>query len=300
MEQEWREEITLYGSEGRQVLLCRITSFAQPGGEQQGHVLVFDDITTLIKAQRDAAWGEVARRLAHEIKNPLTPIQLSAERLRHKYLKTLPEVDARVLDRATHTIVQQVEAMKEMVNAFSDYARPPKMQLEPLDLDRLVADVLDLYRSADASGTLRVDLGAGGLRVEGDPLRLRQVVHNLVKNAQEAVAGQPDGWVLVTTRAYTERDCRFAELRLEDNGPGFDDAVLPQLFEPYVTTKAKGTGLGLAIVKKIVEEHGGIISAENLGTGGCVILRLPAIECTAGQGNGRYRRIETANGSLGK
>jgi len=137
--------------------------------------------------------------------------------------------------------------------------------------------------------------------VEGDPLRLRQVVHNLVKNAQEAVAGQPDGCVRVTTRSYSERDCRFVELRVEDNGPGFDDAVLPQLFEPYVTTKAKGTGLGLAIVKKIVEEHGGIISAENCGPGGCVILRLPAIECTAERGHGRNRTNEiTKNGSLGR
>jgi nitrogen fixation/metabolism regulation signal transduction histidine kinase len=284
MGQEWREEITLYGGEGRQVLLCRMTPFAQPGVEHEGHVLVFDDITALIKAQRDAAWGEVARRLAHEIKNPLTPIQLSAERLRHKYLKTMPEADARVLDRATHTIVQQVEAMKEMVNAFSDYARPPKMQREPLDVDRLAGEVLELYCGADGSGALQVDLDAGGLRVEGDPLRLRQVVHNLVKNAQEAAAGQVDGWVRVTTRSVRERDCWFVELKVQDNGPGFDDAVLPQLFEPYVTTKAKGTGLGLAIVKKIVEEHGGIISAENCDPGGCVILRLPAIECTAGQG----------------
>ena len=301
LEGEWREEITLYGGEGRQVLLCRITPFAQRGGEYQGHVLVFDDITALIKAQRDAAWGEVARRLAHEIKNPLTPIQLSAERLRHKYLKAMPEADARVLDRATHTIVQQVEAMKEMVNAFSDYARPPKMQSEPLDLDRLVGEVLELYHLAEGGGSLQPDLGAAGLQVEGDPLRLRQVVHNLVKNAQEAVAGQPDGWVRVTTRSYSERDCRFVELRVEDNGPGFDDAVLPQLFEPYVTTKAKGTGLGLAIVKKIVEEHGGIISAENCGPGGCVILRLPAIECMAGRGHGRNQTNQiTKNGSLGR
>jgi nitrogen fixation/metabolism regulation signal transduction histidine kinase len=302
VEREWREEITLYGSEGRQVLLCRITPFAQPGIEQKGHVLVFDDITALIKAQRDAAWGEVARRLAHEIKNPLTPIQLSAERLRRKYLKTMPEADAQVLDRATHTIVQQVEAMKEMVNAFSEYARPPKMQIRPLELDGLVAEVLDLYRSADSSGALRVDLGAAGLRVEGDPLRLRQVVHNLVKNAEEAVAGQAEGWVLVTTRPCREYDCQFVELVVQDNGPGFDDTVLPQLFEPYVTTKAKGTGLGLAIVKKIVEEHGGIVSAENCDPGGCVILRLPAIECMASQGHGRDRteKIEKANGSLGK
>jgi nitrogen fixation/metabolism regulation signal transduction histidine kinase len=272
---EWREQVTLYGSDGRQVLLCRSTPFAQPDAEHQGHVLVFDDITALIKAQRDAAWGEVARRLAHEIKNPLTPIQLSAERLRHKYLKTMPEADARVLDRATHTIVQQVEAMKEMVNAFSDYARPPNMQAEPLDLDQLIAEVLELYRGA--AGGLEMALAGKGLRVEGDPLRLRQVVHNLVKNAQEATAGGPEPRVRVETGVHHEGELLFLELRVVDNGPGFDDQVMPRLFEPYVTTKAKGTGLGLAIVKKIVEEHGGSILAQNCGSGACVIIRLPAI-----------------------
>ncbi len=271
---EWREQVTLYGSDGRQVLLCRSTPFAQPDAEHKGHVLVFDDITALIKAQRDAAWGEVARRLAHEIKNPLTPIQLSAERLRHKYLKTMPEADARVLDRATHTIVQQVEAMKEMVNAFSDYARPPKMQAEPLDLDQLIAEVLELYRGVDG---LEMALAGRGLRVEGDPLRLRQVVHNLVKNAQEAIAGRPEPRVQVETQVHSEGELRFVELRVVDNGPGFDAQVMPRLFEPYVTTKARGTGLGLAIVKKIVEEHGGTILAQNCGPGACVIIRLPAV-----------------------
>lgn len=271
---EWREEVTLYGSEGRQVLLCRSTAFTLPGAGEKGHVLVFDDVTTLIKAQRDAAWGEVARRLAHEIKNPLTPIQLAAERLRHKYLRTMPEEDARVLDRATHTIVQQVDAMKEMVNAFSDYARPPKMQPEPLKVDALVAEVLDLYQTA-GTANLEVSLNAPEARIEGDPLRLRQVVHNLVKNAQEAISERSDGRVSVRTSVVAEEDCRFFELRVDDNGPGFDEQVLTRLFEPYVTTKVKGTGLGMAIVKKIVEEHGGIISAGNSTVGGCVVLRLP-------------------------
>jgi len=279
---EWREEVTLYGGDGRQVLLCGSTPFIQSGAGEKGHVLVFDDITTLIKAQRDAAWGEVARRLAHEIKNPLTPIQLAAERLRHKYLHTLPAEDARILDRSTHTIVQQVEAMKEMVNAFSEYARPPKMQAAPVDIDRLVADVVDLYRSGVPT-RFEVSLGAAGCKVEGDPLRLRQVVHNLVKNAQEAICDRPDGTIWVATAVVRKGGYESFELQVADNGPGFPEDVLPRLFEPYVTTKEKGTGLGLAIVKKIVEEHGGAILAENTGKGGSVVLRLPTIAAEDGR-----------------
>ncbi|MCW8889795.1 MAG: ATP-binding protein [Sedimenticola sp.] len=275
---DWRGQITLIGGEGRQVLLCRGTPLAQPDDESMGYGLVFDDITNLLKAQRDAAWGEVARRLAHEIKNPLTPIQLSAERLRHKYLKKMEGKDADVMDRATHTIVSQVEAMKEMVNAFSDYARPSQIDAQPLQLDELVKEVLDLYRSAGLVGGLEVRLDAGDTRVEADPVRLRQVVHNLIKNAQEAVSGKDDPTITVTTRIKEESDCHFVELNVTDNGPGFDAEILSHLFEPYVTTKAKGTGLGLAVVKKIAEEHGGNIWAENRAQGGAhLILRLPII-----------------------
>jgi nitrogen fixation/metabolism regulation signal transduction histidine kinase len=280
---EWREQITLFSSEGRQVLLCRGTSLAQPEGASAGCVLVFDDITALIKAQRDAAWGEVARRLAHEIKNPLTPIQLSAERLRHKYLHQMDAADAAVLDRATRTIVQQVEAMKEMVNAFSDYARPPRMSSKPVDLDSLVSEVLDLYRSAGLSYRFAIHLGAGAATIEADPLRLRQVVHNLVKNAQEAVAALKQPLIEVSTGLVQEGECGFVELQVADNGPGFDQSTLAHLFEPYVTTKIKGTGLGMAVVKKIVEEHGGQIWAENRSEGGaCVILRLPVLNLDSG------------------
>ena len=270
---EWREELTLYGGEGRQVLLCRVSLLPAVAG---GHVLVFDDITNLVKAQRDAAWGEVARRLAHEIKNPLTPIQLSAERLRRKFLAAMPEEDARVLDRATHTIVQQVEAMKEMVNSFSDYAKPSSLHRTPLELDALVSDVMELYRGTSGAAQVEVELRAAGARVEADPVRLRQVLHNLVKNALEAVAERPGGAAHVRTRRLETGDCEFAEVQVSDNGPGFDNANLGQIFEPYVTTKAKGTGLGLAIVKKIVEEHGGMIWAANLpGGGGSMTFRLP-------------------------
>lgn len=275
---EWREEVKLFWGQGRQVLLCRGAQLAQPNDESVGYALVFDDITTLIKAQRDAAWGEVARRLAHEIKNPLTPIQLSAERLRHKYLNKMASEDAKVLDRATHTIVQQVEAMKEMVNAFSDYARPPGINSQPLEMESIVSEVLDLYRSAGMQAELRTDFGAVHARVKADPVRLRQVVHNLVKNAVEAAAESALPCIGVSTRVVSEGECEFVELRVSDNGPGFDDNTLSHLFEPYVTTKKKGTGLGLAIVKKIAEEHDGLVWAENRpGSGADVVLRLPLI-----------------------
>ena len=273
---EWREELTLFSNDGRIVLLCRGTPLALPDGKASGYVLIFDDITTLIQAQRDAAWGEVARRLAHEIKNPLTPIQLSAERLRHKYLKKMDPKDVGVLDRATHTIVQQVEAMKKMVNAFSDYARTPMMNPESLVFDRLVQEVLDLYNSAGMRSLIRSRLQAGEARIEADPVRLRQVIHNLVKNAQEAVADMKHPRIKVTTGLVQSADYRLIELKVADNGPGFDDDTLSHLFEPYVTTKVKGTGLGLPIVKKIVEEHGGLVRAENrTDSGACITLRLP-------------------------
>ncbi|MEJ2405197.1 MAG: ATP-binding protein [Candidatus Thiodiazotropha sp.] len=275
LEQEWRGELTLFGGEGRKVLICRTTPFAQPNG-RFGHIVLIDDVTALIRAQRDAAWGEVARRLAHEIKNPLTPIQLSAERLRHKYLKTMPAEDAEVLDRATHTIVQQVEAMKTMVNDFSEYAKPPQMSPKPLKPDRLIEEVADLYRG-NREIRLEVQLDAQSARVEADPLRIRQVVHNLLKNASEALEGRKGSWVRLMSRVVLRDEHPFYEMRVQDNGPGFPEAMMKQLFEPYVTSKQKGTGLGLAIVKKIVEEHGGIIWAENCDKGACMVMQLPML-----------------------
>jgi len=276
-QQEWRGELTLYGTGGRKVLICRVTPFAQPNG-RKGHIVLLEDVTALISAQRDAAWGEVARRLAHEIKNPLTPIQLSAERLRRKYLKTMPAGDAEVLDRATHTIVQQVEAMKTMVNDFSEYARPPQVELKVLEADRLIDEIVDLYRGSDKTPKFQAELAAAGVMVEVDPLRIRQMVHNLVKNAQEAVAGQAQGEVEVLTRRVFQDERAYYEMRVQDNGPGFNDAMLQHLFEPYVTTKYKGTGLGLAIVKKIVEEHGGDIWAENCASGACLVVQFPMLD----------------------
>lgn len=272
---DWRAEVTLIGSSGRQLLMCRGSSLPGVGGIEGGHVIVFDDVTALVQAQRDAAWGEVARRLAHEIKNPLTPIQLSAERLRRKYLPKMSAQDAELLDRSTHTIVQQVEAMKEMVRTFSEYAHTPKIELRPLRLHTLVTEVVDLYR-ADPAIVVSLDLDATLPPIAGDSGRMRQLLHNLIKNAREAV-GEEGLHLRVTTRAAGGNGCRLVELVVEDNGPGFPESIRAHLFEPYVTTKVKGTGLGLAIVKKIVEEHGGVLAADNGEGGGArVTIRLPA------------------------
>jgi PAS domain S-box-containing protein len=270
---EGRVEITLYRGGGRQVLLCRYSPLETEPGSAVGHVLVFDDVTELLKAQRDAAWGEVARRLAHEIKNPLTPIQLSAERLRRKFLGKLPPEDGVVLDRATHTIVQQVEAMKAMVNDFSDYAKPTQLQVKPLPVDAFLNEVVALYEGG--SQKLEMQLGAPGFIVEADPVRMRQVMHNLLKNALEAAGEQ--GRIVVSSRVGAEEGNKFVEIAVSDSGPGFDPELIGQVFEPYVTSKTKGTGLGLAIVKRIVVEHGGVIDADNpVAGGGRVALRLPA------------------------
>jgi nitrogen fixation/metabolism regulation signal transduction histidine kinase len=241
-----------------------------------GLVIVFDDITTLLRAQRDAAWGEVARRLAHEIKNPLTPIQLSAERMRRRLLGTLEPKDAEVLDRATHTIVQQVEAMKQMVNAFSDYARAPAMELASFDLNQLVTEVADLYRSQGSATQIRLFLDANLGLVEADRGRVRQILNNLMTNAFEALESQKDAAVVVETRRTAVGGHPVLDLMVSDNGPGFQREIIGQVFDPYVTSKPKGTGLGLAIVKKIVEEHGGRIEAENARGGGArVRILLP-------------------------
>ncbi len=281
--QDWRQEIVLQRTAGRQTLMCRGSTLPLPGTDGRGHVVVFDDITTLIAAQRNAAWGEVARRLAHEIKNPLTPIQLSAERLRHKLLPTASPQDAQLIDRSTRTIVAQVEAMKCMVNDFSDYARTPQAAPTPLAFDRLVQEVLDLYRSAGASA-LTVRLEAPATWVRGDALRLRQVIHNLIKNAQEALEGHADARIEVSTQRLDDgaagSGVGLVQLEVADNGPGFGSDIQERMFEPYVTSKPKGTGLGLAIVKKIIEEHGGMIGAENTGSGATIRVRLPI--CTGG------------------
>ncbi len=247
-----------------------ITLLVRGASMPQGATLmVFDDITELVSAQRSEAWSEVARRLAHEIKNPLTPIQLSAERLQHKLGPKLEGSDQAMLARSVDTIVNQVQAMKTLVNEFRDYARLPAAHLIPIDLNALVAEVLGLYGAAQESGRLHADLAPALPQIVGDSTQLRQVIHNLVQNALDAVAEQPDGRVRVSTEAARsdQGELRAVRLMVIDNGPGFSDKVLKRAFEPYVTTKSKGTGLGLAVVKKIADEHSARIRIVNLGSG---------------------------------
>jgi len=269
---DWRQEVTLFGSSGRQVLMCRGSSLPDPMGIKGGHVIVFDDITTLVQAERDAAWAEVARRLAHEIKNPLTPIQLAAERIRHKYLKSMDETEARILERGTHTIIQQVQAMKEMVDAFNEYARPPQLRLTELPLNDFITEVLYLYRDYPAGVEITLHLDPRQPVIEADPGRLRQLLHNVVKNAIEAIRDGQGSTLSISTRCDQKTGADYVELSFQDDGPGFPASSIGSIFEPYVTTKPKGTGLGLAIVKKIVEEHGGLIRAESPNEGGARIV----------------------------
>jgi nitrogen fixation/metabolism regulation signal transduction histidine kinase len=245
-----------------------------PNDIDAGYVLVFDDITGLIQAQRDAAWGEVARRLAHEIKNPLTPIQLSAERMQMKLADKLPEAEREILNRATHTIVAQVAALKGMVDDFSLYSRASRMKVERLDLNELVLDVLALYQSMSAK--LVSDLAPGLPMISADPALLRQVIHNLMQNAQDALTSAESATVTVTTRLVADPAGDKLSLCVADNGSGIRADVMTRIFEPYVTTKARGTGLGLPIVKKIVDEHRGTILAENIAPHGAMItITLP-------------------------
>jgi nitrogen fixation/metabolism regulation signal transduction histidine kinase len=294
---EWREEVTLMGANGHKTLMCQGAGLPGVKGMPAGFVIVFDDVTAMIQAQRDAAWGEVARRLAHEIKNPLTPIQLSAERLRHKYLDKMAPQDAEVLDRSTHTIVQQVQAMKEMVQAFSEYARAPKLQIQPIELSTLVREVLDLYVSNNQQVTINFDCGDAIPAVEADTGRMRQLLHNLIRNAIESLADQDNGRVNITLARQVVAGIDFVELRIEDNGPGIEEEMLDKMFEPYATSKHKGSGLGLAVVKRIVEEHSGVVFAENRPQGGaCLVVRLPALVTTMSAVNSEQEKQRSDNG----
>ncbi len=274
-DEEWREQLDLKPeAAGARVLVCACTPLAgdehaeNEAERQGGFVIVFDDISALLQAQRDAAWGEVARRLAHEIKNPLTPIQLSAERMRRRYLSQMQGEDAQVLDRATYTIVQQVEAMKAMVNAFSEYARAPDMKVTRFPLNALVTEVADLHRVQESGLLIDVELDPRVDQVEADRGRVRQILNNLIVNGAEAVENVAGGRVVAATQLETVGAAEYVTITVTDNGPGFSREVLGRVFDPYVTSKPKGTGLGLAIVKKIVEEHGGRVEADNRPEGG--------------------------------
>ena len=270
---EWQKEISINSPLGQQTLVCSGTKLS--GAEtESGCVVVFDDATTLIKAQRDAAWGEVARRLAHEIKNPLTPIQLSAERIRRRYLDKVEKDDREILDRATRTIAQQVESMKSMVNAFSDYAQPVISRPKRLDINTLIRDITELHIAHLTRIRFLFDLADDLPLVMTDPAGIRQVLNNLIINASDAL-GDKGGELKLRTRIDPVKD-NLLVLELQDNGPGFPAELLDRIFEPYVTTKTSGSGLGLPISRRIIEENGGTMRATNLPKGGAVvIIQLP-------------------------
>lgn len=271
-DQEWSAEIEVYDQGGRRFLFCRGTVLVDAAEQLTGRVIAIDDMTTIISAQRDAAWSEVARRLAHEIKNPLTPIQLSAERLRHKFAGKLDGSDVETLDRLTHTIENQVDALKGMVNAFAEYASTPNLTLAQASVNALVQEVADLYTDSEGSANIILDLDPAAPPLSLDMPRMRQLMHNLIKNALEAQLSQATRNVRISTRFRSEGVGDVLEIVAEDDGPGFPLDIMDRLFEPYVSSKPKGTGLGLAIVKKIVEEHNGKIRVENRPDGGAAIF----------------------------
>lgn len=276
---EWKTEIQTLEGNKRRTLVCQGTTLPQLLDGSKGTVLVFDDITDLIQAEHDAAWAEVAQRLAHEIKNPLTPIQLSTERIQHRLKPQLDKQSADLLDRMSSTIIQQVEAMKTMVNAFSEYARTPSLQLQIMDLNQLIRDVLILYQDNQQGVKLVCELDDEIPQTAIDVHRMRQVLVNLVKNALEALENLEGARKLRISTSLNEVD--EIVLRFEDNGTGIDEKLLANLFEPYISSKTKGSGLGLAIVKKIIEEHSGNIVATNTETGGAMFtILLPVASIT--------------------
>ena len=279
---EWREQVTLFGTSGRQILMCSGTILTLSGGKEvtNVHVTVFDDITALIQGQKNAAWSEMARRLAHEIKNPLTPIQLAAERLRLKYIDTLNPGQSEMLDRLTNTIIQQVETMKDMVNTFSEYAYTPKISQKYIDLNKLIQEVVDLYSTLmNVDGSVELDLAKYLPLIKADASRLRRVFNNLLHNAFDATRGNSHTVIKVKSDFVSNHGLDFIEVKIRDSGAGIPADLIDRIFEPYVTSKPKGTGLGLAIVQKIIEEHGGIVWLENNDNipGACAIIRLPVV-----------------------
>ena len=252
-----------------QVLLLQITPL--PQNKLNNFVLMIDDITMMIQAQRDAAWSEVARRLAHEIKNPLTPIQLSAERIKHKLEAKLNKDDTDVLNKAVATIVNQVDAMKTMVNEFSEYARAPKLNLELTNINKFIKEISYLFENSGIKISTKLSKDLPEIKV--DVNMMRQVLINLIQNAQDAMTNNTKKPII---QINTNKLKNYIALSIEDNGPGFTMDILKKAFEPYVTTKSHGTGLGLAIVKKIIEEHDGLITIENVKSGGAIInIQLP-------------------------
>ena len=269
---QWQHEFVFSINHQKKTLLLKGTPLYAADKTLSGYVLIFDDVTPIIQSQRNAAWSEVAQRLAHEIKNPLTPIQLSAERLQRKLHTQLDDDANKVLKKSTDTIVQQVSAMKSMVNDFSNFARPPQSKPQVISISQLIDDISTLYQGQIQQLTLNVDDSLPN--TFADPVRLRQVLINLIKNAQEAVAGISESEIKISAKYQKDRDS--IEICIADNGPGVDNSDITRIFEPYTTTKDKGTGLGLAIVKKIIEEHGGTIIVKPVSPQGAnFIIQLP-------------------------
>ncbi len=273
---EWQREIRLQAHGQALVLLVRGSRLDKKISYAGGMVIFFDDVTMLNQAQREAAWAEVARRLAHEVKNPLTPIRLAAERLRMKLMDKLDEADGNMLERSTGTIVSQVEALRTLVDAFGDYAQGPQMERNPLAFDELIRDVVALYQHDDQRVNFQLKLISGPPGFSADSGQMRQLLHNLVVNSSEAVAAGKQANVNIRTRIITQAGKKWLELEVSDRGPGYPIAVLQKPFEPYVTFKTNGSGLGLAICRKIVSEHDGRITIHNPAMGGaCTTIILP-------------------------
>ena len=277
-DKDWQTEISLIIENQKHILVCRGLVLPELIDGELGYVLVIDDISEMIQAEHDAAWGEVARRLAHEIKNPLTPIRLSAERLQHRLKPKLDADSADLLERMSNTIVHQVDSMKIMVDAFSEYARTPELSLRNINIHGLIREVVELYRINSSNTEIKLDLeGKRTLNIDGD--RIRQLLVNLIKNSLDAMDDQKqksdaDKQSTLTISSVIETttdDKKELKLTLCDNGPGIQKELLPSIFEPYKTTKTKGGGLGLAIVKRIVEEHDGRVLARNNQTEGASI-----------------------------
>ncbi|MBT8074866.1 MAG: HAMP domain-containing protein, partial [Gammaproteobacteria bacterium] len=273
---EWQREIRLQAHGQTKILLVRGSRLSGEVSQAGGAVIVFDDVTMLNQAQREAAWAEVARRLAHEVKNPLTPIRLAAERLRMKLMSQLAEQDRSILERATGTIVSQVESLRSLVDAFGDYAQGPQLERKPIVFDELIKDVVALYQHEDQRVRFHLKLIAGPPGLSADGGQIRQLLHNLVVNSSEAVAEDKQAEVHIRTRLITQAGKKWLEMEVSDRGPGYPQAVLEKPFEPYVTFKAQGSGLGLAICRKIVSEHDGRITIHNPAAGGaCTTIILP-------------------------
>ena len=274
---DWREQIILSKKTGNQILLINGTVLTSSDNSKIKHIVVFDEITALIQGQRDAAWSEVARRLAHEIKNPLTPIQLAAERLRSKYLSSLDANNVEMLDRMTNTIIQQVETMKDMVNDFSDYARPAEFKEEEIEIINLLQEGVDLFSNMNCGNKIEMDIKTNLPKIHGDEKKLRRVLNNVLANAVDANSIGDHNLLKISAKTVNIEDNEIIEIRVIDSGPGIDPLVENNLLEPYITTKEKGTGLGLAIVKKIIDEHSGTFWLENNKEedGACAVIRLP-------------------------